>query len=174
MNEVIEIERKWVLDGLPEGIVPIKSHEIEQAYLDVRGLRLRKKDEGYLITYKSKGDLARSEWEQEIPAWTYDGLKAEARAVLHKTRHVYNGGEVALELDEYHGELEGLYTIEAEWALEIPSTLTLKARQELIQDAEKAAKSYILPYQFSNAHEVTGLKAYSNRSLAVHGLPKPN
>jgi CYTH domain-containing protein len=172
MNEVIEIERKWVLPTLPKDVAPIKQHEIEQVYLGVRGLRLRKKDHAYLMTYKGKGSLSRSEWEQEIPEWTYQGLTAEATATLYKTRYIYDGGAVEIEVDEYHKSLKGLYTIEAEWTVEIPSKLSQTKRQQLINNSEEAARGYKLPVEFANTKEVTGVEAYKNRSLATNGLPK--
>ena len=173
MKETIEIERKWLLEQMPDIAVhrPEKIHEITQSYLPVSGLRLRQKDDSYLVTLKSSGRIARSEWEEALPKWAYQELLGQATASLRKTRYVFHDDGQLLELDVYHDELEGLITIEAESITELDAALSTTERQEQINAAETAAEAYNLPDWISGAIDVTEDKAYSNHSLAAKGLP---
>lgn len=52
----MEIERKYLIDELPFDVTAYPSHEIEQAYLITEPVvRIRRQDENYYLTYKSKG-----------------------------------------------------------------------------------------------------------------------
>ena len=52
----MEIERKFLIKTLPSDLESYPSSHIEQAYLNEQPvLRIRKKDDSYILTYKSKG-----------------------------------------------------------------------------------------------------------------------
>ena len=56
----MEIERKFLVTTPPENYGSFPLHEIEQAYLCTEPVvRIRKEDDNYYLTYKSKGLLAR-------------------------------------------------------------------------------------------------------------------
>lgn len=55
----MEIERKYLIDKLPFDVTAYPSHEIEQAYLNTEPVvRVRRQDDSYYLTYKSKGLMA--------------------------------------------------------------------------------------------------------------------
>lgn len=59
----MEIERKFLIQKMPEHPEQYKSHLIEQAYLNVRPVvRVRREDENYYMTYKGGGMMAREEY----------------------------------------------------------------------------------------------------------------
>ena len=68
----MEIERKWMVKGWPQGLVPAAEYEMEQGYLSVRPtVRIRKEaktggETEYILCFKGKGGLARREIETPI------------------------------------------------------------------------------------------------------------
>ncbi len=56
----MEIERKFLITELPENLEQYPFHLIEQGYLCTAPVvRIRKQDEEYYLTYKSKGMMVR-------------------------------------------------------------------------------------------------------------------
>ena len=52
----MEIERKYLLDQLPENLTSYPCKKIEQGYLSTEPVvRIRRSDDEYYLTYKSKG-----------------------------------------------------------------------------------------------------------------------
>ena len=75
----MEIERKYLIDRLPFDVTAYPSHEIEQAYLNTEPvIRIRKEDEEYYLTYKSKGLMAREEYNLPLNAESYAHLLQKA------------------------------------------------------------------------------------------------
>ncbi|MBE6640944.1 MAG: CYTH domain-containing protein [Ruminococcaceae bacterium] len=115
----MEIERKFLVASLPctEGLV---KREIEQGYISRDPeIRIRRKGDKFFITFKGKGDLSRAETEISISEEEYKELCSFVTSprVIKKTRTelpLENG--LIAELDEYHGELEGLFAVEVEFA----------------------------------------------------------
>ena len=72
----MEIERKFLVTTPPENYGSFPLHEIEQAYLCTEPVvRIRKEDDNYYLTYKSKGLLAREEYNLPLTKEAYaDGL----------------------------------------------------------------------------------------------------
>lgn len=121
----MEIERKFKINRIPEGIEQCEKWEIEQGYLCEKGctLRVRKNNDKYYLTLKMRlrvGDVAalvNREEEFEINQEAYDHLVAKAdgnRIVKTRYRIPIAGGLVA-ELDCFHGKLEGLCFVEVEF-----------------------------------------------------------
>lgn len=51
----MEIERKYLLDQLPENLTSYPCKKIEQGYLSTEPVvRIRRSDDEYYLTYKSK------------------------------------------------------------------------------------------------------------------------
>ena len=98
-------------------------HEIEQAYLNRNPvLRIRKRDEDYIFTYKSskKSDKklqVSTEIEEELTKEAYLHLREKADGFpITKTRYIIPLKDgLKGELDVFHGRLEGLIFIEVEF-----------------------------------------------------------
>lgn len=118
---MLEIERKFLVksDAFKE---QAKSHRlIAQGYLNSdpeRTVRIRISGESGFLTVKGKSDdsgTTRLEWETEMALH-------EARQLLHicekglieKTRYFIPSGEFTFEVDEFHGENQGLVLAELE------------------------------------------------------------
>ena len=115
-----EIERKFLVKGDFKSQAH-KSTRIIQGYLSSvpeRTVRVRLKgDKGY-ITVKGKGNesgMSRFEWEKEIPATdVMELIKLCEPGVIDKTRYLVRAGDRTFEVDEFHGDNEGLTIAEVE------------------------------------------------------------
>ena len=119
-----ETERKFKVTGDFHPYVS-RSYRICQGYLSSvpeRTVRVRiKGDKGYM-TVKGLGSdsgMSRYEWEKEIPVEdAMDLLKLCEKGIIDKTRHivVITDGNITntFEVDEFHGENEGLIIAEIE------------------------------------------------------------
>ncbi|MDR2691193.1 MAG: CYTH domain-containing protein [Dysgonamonadaceae bacterium] len=115
-----EIERKFIVSGNFKPFV-FKSIRITQGYLSSvpgRTVRVRiKSGKGY-ITVKgaaSNSGVSRFEWEKEIPLpEAQELLKLCEPGIIDKTRYLVPVGNHTFEVDEFHGENEGLTIAEIE------------------------------------------------------------
>jgi len=115
-----EIERKFLVKGDFKSQAT-QSTRITQGYLSSipeRTVRVRiKGDKGY-ITIKGIGDASgtsRFEWEKEIPvSEVEDLLKICEPGVIDKTRYLVAAGKHTYEVDEFHGDNDGLTVAEVE------------------------------------------------------------
>ena len=114
----MEIERKYLIHNIPFDLNKYPHREIEQAYLNVDPvIRIRRNDQDYFLTYKSKGLLAREEYDLPLNAESYTHLLAKADGnILTKTRYeIPLGDHLIIELDIFHGKFEGLILAEVEF-----------------------------------------------------------
>ena len=151
-----EIERKFLVKEVPENIDSYPSEEISQGYLAVTDdgteVRLRKKGKAYYLTVKSGKGMKRHETETELEKEQFENLWSITEGKRVEKRRVYISAEnVIIELDIYHGTLEGLKTAEAEF----------KTRAE--------ADAFTPPSWFDR--EITLEERYKNKNLALSGLP---
>lgn len=153
-----EIERKYLVATLPENLNQYPSKEIVQGYIAITPegteVRLRQKGKKYYQTVKSGSGKTRDEYETEI---TEDQLNAlwpstEGKRV-EKTRYEIPLDQQTAELDVYHGDLDGLLTVEVEFR------------------SEEESEKFEAPKWFHK--EVTEDKRYKNQSLALNGIPSP-
>lgn len=119
----MEIERKFLVKTLPDGYECCPFHHIEQAYLCTDPVvRVRKEDDSYYLTYKSKGLLAREEYNLPLTEASYAHLLSKADGnVLTKTRYLLPcpGHEhLTIELDVFQGKFDGLILAEVEFETE--------------------------------------------------------
>lgn len=118
----MEIERKYLVPALPDGYEAWPSHAIEQAYLCTEPVvRIRRQDDDYYLTYKSKGLLVREEYNLPLTKEAYLHLLEKADGiVLTKRRYCIplDGTGLTIELDVFSGEYEGLVLAEVEFATE--------------------------------------------------------
>ena len=115
----MEIERKYLITAPPKGYESWECHKIEQAYLCTDPVvRIRRENDQYYLTYKSKGLLKREEYNLPLTKEAYEHLLAKADGiVLTKRRYKkpIEGTELVIELDVFSGEYEGLILAEVEF-----------------------------------------------------------
>ena len=119
----MEIERKYLVSRLPADYQSYPFHRIEQAYLCTEPVgRVRREDETYYLTYKSKGLLAREEYNLPLTKESYEHLLAKADGnVLTKKRYllpVPGREDLTVELDVFEGKFDGLVLAEVEFETE--------------------------------------------------------
>jgi len=122
-----EIERKFLVKGEFKPDTK-KETRITQGYLSSipeRTVRVRVKGDNGFITIKgigSESGASRYEWEKEIPVdEVKDLLKICEPGVIDKTRFLVDSGNHTFEVDEFHGENNGLVVAEIELASETES-----------------------------------------------------
>ena len=116
----IETERKFLVldDGYKAQAV--ESHRIRQGYIahDMgRSVRVRIRDGKGILTIKGPfiGLGSRPEWEKELSLQEAEDLFLLCKpGSVDKTRWVVPVGESFFEVDEFHGENEGLVLAEIE------------------------------------------------------------
>lgn len=117
----MEIERKFLIPVLPENLSSYAFHQIEQGYLCTEPVvRIRREDDTYYMTYKSKGMMVREEYNLPLTKEAYEHLKPKADGiVISKTRYLIPLDEkLTVELDIFHNEYDGLYLAEVEFGSE--------------------------------------------------------
>ncbi len=115
-----EIERKFLLKRLPDGLTDHPHEEIAQGYLAVEGggvqVRLRKKGNVRSLTYKRGSKSAREEREVRLSAEQFDALwPATAGRRLTKIRYDVPWKEHIVEVDVYTGRHDGVVVAEVEF-----------------------------------------------------------
>ncbi|MCR4609517.1 MAG: CYTH domain-containing protein [Eubacterium sp.] len=146
----MEIERKFLVKYLPEGLENYPHSEISQAYISTRPvIRIRQKGDRYILTVKSQGLLSREEFEMDLSREEYDNLAAKAEGnVITKTRYkIPEKDNLTIELDIFHGIFDGLIFAEVEFP------------------DEEAARAYTPPLFFGR--DVTETGTFQNSSLSA-------
>lgn len=123
----MEIEKKYLVNRIPENLDQYDKWEIEQCYLcEHPVVRIRRKNDEYLLTYKNRnnqqnfaGDhsLCMAE-EIEVPLTkeAYEHLKAKADGIcIIKTRYRIPYQDHVVELDLFHGSYDGFCLAEVEF-----------------------------------------------------------
>ena len=114
----MEIERKYLINSLPDNLNIVETRVIEQGYLCTEPVvRIRRDNEEYILTYKSKGLMIREEHNLPLTRESYEHLKEKVDGrLISKTRQVIpleNG--LLIELDIFHGDLAPLMLAEVEF-----------------------------------------------------------
>ena len=119
-----EIERKFLVEGDFRPEVSASKHLV-QGYLSSvpeRTVRVRIAGDKGFITVKglsSASGASRFEWEKEIPVSEAEMLLGLCEpGVIDKTRHLVEVGGHTFEVDEFHGDNEGLIMAEVELSAE--------------------------------------------------------
>ncbi|HBA64083.1 MAG TPA: adenylate cyclase [Lachnospiraceae bacterium] len=131
----MEIERKYVIPSLPKGYDTWPVRLIEQGYLSTEPVvRIRRDNDEYILTYKSKGLMIREEYNLPLTAEAYAHLlkKADGR-IIRKHRYMIPLAEgyrmasdspsdislsetgLFIELDVFDGDLAPLILAEVEF-----------------------------------------------------------
>ena len=147
----MEIERKFLIEkeNLPENLASYPCHRIEQGYLCTSPVvRIRRQDDDYFLTYKSKGLMTREEYNLPLNKEAYEHLikKADGNIITKKRYEIPDGNGYTIELDIFEELFAG--TILAE--VEFPTI--------------EAANSYIAPSWFIK--DVTNDPAYHNSNMS--------
>ena len=146
-----EIERKFLVVGEYKHLAHSSSHLV-QGYIASgrRTVRVRMSDERAWLTIKGPsmdGGLSRFEWEKEIEAReALELLPLCEGALIDKHRYLIAVGNHTFEVDEFHGDNEGLTIAE----VELSSTDEEFIRPDWLGD------------------EVTGTKRYYNSHLRTY------
>ena len=117
----MEIERKFLPAKPPEHLERFQKHQIEQGYLCTNPVvRIRRSDDEYYLTYKSKGMLAHEEYNLPLTAEAYEHLKPKADGrIIEKTRYLIPlNDKLTVELDVFAGDLAPLILAEVEFSSE--------------------------------------------------------
>ena len=91
---------------------------MEQGYLNTDPVvRIRRDNDDYILTYKSKGLMVREEYNLPLNEKAYEHLKTKVDGrLISKTRHVIPLTDTLnIELDIFHGDLEPLMLAEVEF-----------------------------------------------------------
>ena len=118
----MEIERKFLLNKIPDNLETYEKIDLEQAYISTEPvIRVRKKvsakSEKYILTVKSTGLMSRQEFELDMEEKAYNNLihKADGN-IISKSRYLIPlDKELTLELDVFHGIFDGLVMGEIEF-----------------------------------------------------------
>ena len=147
-----EIERKWLLQELPEGLQKLPHREIRQGYLCTDPVvRVRRDGDSYWLTYKGRGRMVREEYNLPMTREAYDSLMGKAEGeLIEKTRYEMPLDEgLTAEIDLFSGAFSGLAFLEVEF----PS--------------REAAEAFRPPAWFGR--EVTEDARFSNAAMAFGG-----
>ena len=116
----LEIERKFLVRGNFKSEA-VSSTRIRQAYINQAGgrtVRVRIRDDKAYLTIKGPsvdGGLSRFEWEIAIPVADAEQLmQLRVTPIVDKRRYLVPVGGHTFEVDEFHGDNEGLVMAEVE------------------------------------------------------------
>jgi adenylate cyclase len=158
---MIEIERKFLVNSDAFKSDVIVQNRIAQGYLNSdpeRTVRVRIKGKKGFLTIKGKTNqagLSRFEWEKEIPiAEAQELLLLCEKGVIDKTRYEIQVGKHLFEVDEFHGENQGLIVAEVELksedeVFETPFWLGLEVTQD-----KRYYNSYLSQFPFQSWHSI--------------------
>lgn len=145
----MEIERKFLIDTLPKNLTQYPFHQLEQGYLCTEPVvRIRREDDDYYLTYKSKGLMVREEYNLPLTREAYEHLLPKIDGILiSKKRYLIPlEPSYTIELDIFEGTLAPLILAEVEFT------------------TEEAAHTFVPPEWF--ATEVTYSSQYHNSTLS--------
>ena len=145
----MEIERKYLIADLPFAPEDYPCRQIEQAYLCTEPVvRIRRDDQDYYLTYKSKGLMIREEYNLPLTEEAYLHLKSKADGrIISKLRYMIPLNEkLTAELDIFQGDLQPLRLVEVEF------------------DSPENAEAFIPPSWFGE--DVTHSSKYHNSTLS--------
>lgn len=114
----MEIERKYLIKQLPGNLDTFPCRIMEQGYLNTAPvIRIRKDNEHYELTYKSKGLMVREEYNLPLTREAYEHLlpKIDGRLIKKRRYMIPLTDGLTVELDVFEGELAPLVLAEVEF-----------------------------------------------------------
>lgn len=145
----MEIERKYLVKYLPENLEQYEQKRISQGYLCTNPVvRIRRMDEEYFITYKSRGLMAREEYDMPLTAEAFEHMLPKIDGILiDKIRYMIPLDEkLVAELDIFQGTLTPLRLVEVEF------------------ESVEEANAFVAPEWFGD--DVTNSGEYHNSNLS--------
>ncbi|MCI6857761.1 MAG: CYTH domain-containing protein [Eubacterium sp.] len=146
----MEIERKFLIKTLPDNLKDYPNDHLMQAYISTEPvIRVRKKNDDYILTLKSAGLLARQEVEMPLSEPSFLHLLAKKDGLeIEKTRYkIPDSSGYLIELDVFEGAYKGFCMAEVEF----PDM--------------KSAETYLPPSWFGQ--EVTMDSRFHNSTLSA-------
>ncbi len=114
----MEIERKYLVKHIPRNLKDYPCRMLEQGYLNTAPvIRIRKDNDRYELTYKSKGLMVREEYNLPLTEEAYRHLlpKIDGRLISKRRYMVPLGEHLTAELDIFEGDLAPLILVEVEF-----------------------------------------------------------
>lgn len=145
----MEIERKFLIDTLPDHWEQYPCRQLEQGYLCTEPVvRIRREDNEYYLTYKSKGLMIREEYNLPLTEDAYLHLLPKIDgALISKKRYLIPLRErLTIELDIFEAPLAPLILAEVEF------------------ETEEEANDFVPPEWFGE--DVTCSTKYHNSNLS--------
>ena len=145
----MEIERKYLVHRLPEHLKDYPCRTITQGYLNTSPvIRIRRDNDKYELTYKSKGLMAREEYNLPLTREAYEHLltKIDGYMIRKKRYMIPLKCGLTAELDVFEEQLAPLLLVEVEF------------------QSEEDALSFVPPSWFGE--DVTFSGEYHNSRLA--------
>ncbi|CUX29008.1 CYTH domain-containing protein [Clostridium sp. C105KSO13] len=148
----MEIERKYLINekNVPANLHDYPCRNIEQGYLCREPvIRIRRDNEEYILTYKSKGLMVREEYNLPLTKEAYEHLKPKTDGTfIRKTRYMLPlRDNLTIELDIFLGSLAPLVLAEVEFP------------------DEESANTFVPPVWFGE--DVTLSSRYHNSTLSI-------
>lgn len=148
----MEIERKFLVykNKLPKDLTKYKCRHIEQGYLCTDPvIRIRKDNDTYVLTYKTKGLMSREEYEMPLTKESFQHLskKIDGNLIVKDRYEIPFENSLIIELDVFKDFLEPLILAEVEFR------------------SENDANSFVPPKWFSK--DVTFSGQYHNSYLST-------
>ena len=151
----MEIERKFLIPNPPPPLSSYPSSLLEQVYLCTDPVvRVRRSDDTYTLTYKSKGLMSREEYNLPLTAESYAHLKekADGNTIRKRRYRIPYDNQLTIELDIFSAPFEGLILAEVEFT------------------SEEQANAFLPPDWFGE--EVTWSTEYHNSTLSRKIFPE--
>ena len=117
----MEIERKYLVDTLPDHLETYPCRILEQGYLNTKPVvRIRRDNEKYELTYKSGGLMSRQEYNLPLDQASYEHLltKIDGRLIKKKRYMIPLSSALTAELDIFEEDLAPLMLVEVEFQTE--------------------------------------------------------
>ncbi len=114
----MEIERKYLVKNIPGNLKDFPCRSMEQGYLSTAPvIRIRKDQDRYELTYKSKGLMIREEYNLPLTADAYGHLlkKIDGRLIKKDRYMIPLKDGLTAELDVFKEELAPLVLAEVEF-----------------------------------------------------------
>ncbi len=149
----MEIERKYLINRLPDHLERFTCLQIEQGYLCTDPVvRIRRQNDSYYLTYKGSGLMVREEHNLPLTKESYLHMRPKVDGIIiAKKRYLIPyKDKLTIELDIFEGELDGLILAEVEF------------------ESEEDAKRFLPPDWFGE--DVTFSNRYHNSVLSRYGL----
>ena len=148
----MEIEKKYLVDlfKIPFPLDSFDVRLIEQGYLCTEPvIRIRRDNDKYELTYKSKGLMTREEYNMPLTEDSYRHLisKIDGRLIQKKRYMIPSKNNLMIELDVFEGDLAPLVLAE----IEFPD--------------EETADNFTAPEWFGD--DVTFSGKYHNNNLSI-------